>query len=290
MKNLRLSWITLIICISLLLIVVKGASKDKEHGHKGILKAYSGKQLPIKISRSQEKKLEDGKPVLQNSRQGKTGTGVCIADINSPPNICMDKITDLKAYPKMVPHVKKVNIYEKSRGFDGSAKTGAEFKVGLLGMSFGYYLQLKRNPVHNTFTWTLDYRYNSDFDDNVGHWQVQKHPTKPGWTRLLYSCKVKLFPWIPEFIVRFLTSNALKESTGWVKKEAEREAKRKGVGSFAKTSGNMPEFKPPSWMSKFKGGFVAHDVEALEGADRTNMKKIRAGFKLRPLNNLRLFK
>ena len=66
---------------------------------------------------------------------------------------------------------------------------------------------------------TLDYRYNSDFDDNVGHWQVVKHPTKQGWTRLLYSCKVKLFPWIPEFIVKFLTSTALKESTSWVKKE-----------------------------------------------------------------------
>lgn len=32
-----------------------------------------------------------------------------------------------------------------------------------------------------------------------------------GWTRLLYSTKIKLFPWIPEFIVGFLTSKALGE-------------------------------------------------------------------------------
>ena len=73
----------------------------------GLLKPYTGRPLPMRINRSQQKKLDEGKSVLYNERQGKTGTGVCIADINSPPNICMDKICDLKAYPKMVPHVKK---------------------------------------------------------------------------------------------------------------------------------------------------------------------------------------
>ena len=279
-----MTWVAVMIALVCLLCQEGlAATKDKDQGHQGLLKPYTGRPLPMRINRSQQKKLDDGKSVLYNERQGKTGTGVCIADINSPPNICMDKICDLKAYPKMVPHVKKVQIYEKSRGFDGSQKLGAEFKVGLLGMGFGYYLQLKRSPVHNTFTWTLDYRYNSDFDDNVGHWQVQKHPTKPGWTRLLYSCKVKLFPWIPEFIVRFLTSNALKESTGWVKKESEKEAKRRGVGSWAKAS----DFQAPAWMSKFKGGFVAHDINELE--ERADTNNFRGGFKLRPMH-IRLFK
>lgn len=188
-------------------------------------------------------------------------------------------ITNLKAYPKMVPHVKKVNIYEKSRGFDGSEKMSAEFKVGLMGLSFGYFLKLKKNPIHNTFTWTLDYRYNSDFDDNVGHWQVQKHPTKPGWTRLLYSCRVKLFPWIPEFIVRFLTSNALKESTGWVKKESEKEAAKRGTG--------MPKFETPSWM-KFKAGFIAKNIPK---SDELEADPVRLRHAMRPVQpRMNLFK
>jgi hypothetical protein len=32
-----------------------------------------------------------------------------------------------------------------------------------------------------------------------------------GWTRVLYSTEVKLFPWIPEFVVNFLTKTALLE-------------------------------------------------------------------------------
>lgn len=32
-----------------------------------------------------------------------------------------------------------------------------------------------------------------------------------GWTRVLYSTKVKLFPWIPNFVVTFITTRALVE-------------------------------------------------------------------------------
>ena len=109
-----------------------------------------------------------------------------------------------------------------------------------------------------------------------------------GLTRLLYSCKVKLFPWIPEFIVRFLTSNALRESTGWVKKESEREAKKRGVGSYAKSG-----FEAPSWMNKFKGGFIAplgqvQDVNEID-IRRGDLEKVRGGIKYRSFK-MRIFK
>jgi hypothetical protein len=32
-----------------------------------------------------------------------------------------------------------------------------------------------------------------------------------GWSRVLYSTEVKLFPWIPEFVITFLTKTALIE-------------------------------------------------------------------------------
>lgn len=40
---------------------------------------------------------------------------------------------------------------------------GAKFDIGVLGMRFGYFLMLTHEPKYNTLTWTLDYRYNSDF-------------------------------------------------------------------------------------------------------------------------------
>ena len=92
-------------------------------------------------------------------------------------------------------------------------------------MTFGYYLVLTREPQYNTFTWTLDYQYNSDFDDNTGHWQVVPHPKKAGWSRVLYSTEVKLFSWIPELVITFLTKTALLEANTWVKRESAKQAK-----------------------------------------------------------------
>lgn len=49
---------------------------------------------------------------MYNDRDGKIGRGMVIQDIGASPSVCMDKIRDLTAYHKMVPHVKKVEIYD----------------------------------------------------------------------------------------------------------------------------------------------------------------------------------
>ena len=69
-------------------VLCYAASKDQPHGHQGVLKPYNGKQLNQKVTKEQEKKLENGESIMINKRDGKTGMGMCIADINSPPNIC----------------------------------------------------------------------------------------------------------------------------------------------------------------------------------------------------------
>lgn len=45
----------------------------------------------------------------------------------------------------------------------GTTKTACEFKIGLMGMGFTYFLLLTHEPKYDTVTWTLDYKYNSDF-------------------------------------------------------------------------------------------------------------------------------
>lgn len=49
----------------------------------------------------------------------------------------------------------------------GSSQTGAEFKVGMFGIRLGYYLLLTHEPKYNTLTWTLDYKYSSDFGEHT---------------------------------------------------------------------------------------------------------------------------
>eukprot|EP01034_Spumella_vulgaris_P033293 gene33293-41085_t len=137
----------------------------------------------------------------------------------------------------------------------------AEFNVGVSLLKFRYYLDLTHQPDYNTVTWTLDYNYNSDFDDVTGHWQVMAHPDKLGWSRVLYSTEVKLFPWIPEFIVTYLTKTALVESTTWVRKESEKVAK---LGTFSETPSTLPDLTACFVTNEYG---ARYDTHCIHGTD-----------------------
>lgn len=109
---------------------------------------------------------------------------------------------------------------------------------------------LTQEPQYNTFTWTLDYRYNSDFDDNTGHWQVVPHPKKAGWSRVLYSTEVKLFSWIPEFVITFLTKQALLDANTWVKRESEKQTIEDAAAGFT---------HPPLRLADVSACFIEDD-------------------------------
>ena len=60
--------------------------------------------------------------VVYNERDGKSGYGVVVQDINATNTICMDKICDLPNYNKMVPHVRSVELYDQEKLANVSAQ------------------------------------------------------------------------------------------------------------------------------------------------------------------------
>jgi hypothetical protein len=167
-----------LLVLAVVFVPIDAGTKKKPHGHNGSAEPFTGKLLPMKVTKDQEIKLGKNESVLFHEKSGKSGKGIVIQDIYAPPPICLNRIRALKEYPKFVDVVKTVDVYEDYKLPNGTVKTAAEFNVRVLGLKFGYYLLLTFEPKYNTVTWTLDYRYNSDFDDNVGHWQVLPHPTK----------------------------------------------------------------------------------------------------------------
>jgi hypothetical protein len=81
----------------------------------------------------------------------------------------------------------------------------------------------------SSLTWRLDYDRTSDFQDVSGHWHVEPHPTLPRASRVFYACDIKLQGSVPGPILNYISKAALKQATGWVKKESESEAERRGV-------------------------------------------------------------
>jgi hypothetical protein len=215
--------------------IVTAGDASKPHPHRGIIKPLTDKSIKFSLSQKELDKINEGKSVMKTVKNtlGKTGgQGFAVQDVNAPPNVCLDVIADLKSYVKHVPSVKKVTIYSTSRKFDGTQCSKAQFDVRVFGIGFKYFLNLQRNNRHMTYTWTLDYDRLSDFDDNVGRWQVMRHPSKQGWSRILYCADVRLPSWLPKPAVMFLTKTAILESTAWVKTVSEKKAEGIGRGGL----------------------------------------------------------
>ena len=70
-----------------------------------------------------------------------------------------------------------------------------------------YWTMIMYHPLHFYFLRSLP----GIISESVIFSEVLKSCNISGWTRVLYSTKVKLFPWIPNFIVTFITTKALVE-------------------------------------------------------------------------------
>lgn len=200
-----------VLFFAIIIVNAYGATMDRPHTHSGVLEQFTGNHIGYNISLAQLKKLHGGEPVIIKETTGKSGRGIVIQDVHASTEIVFDRIEDLANYHKMVPNVKHIEIYDHIVYENETELIHCKFTVGVSLLKFSYFIKLIKEPQYNTYFWALDYRYSSDFDDNVGQWQVLPHPTKEGWSRVVYSVGVKLYSWVPGFVVTFLTNSALVE-------------------------------------------------------------------------------
>ena len=85
--------------------------------------------------------------------------------------------------------------------------------------------------AEKSLTWSLDYSKYSDFDDCQGHWHLE--PVDDSTTRVFYAADLMLRGAVPKPVLNILSKKALKEATGWVKREAEKATKLRRQGAQA---------------------------------------------------------
>jgi hypothetical protein len=132
------------------------------------------------------------------------------------------------AYPKMVPKTIESQVYRREKLKDGSERIWVRMKIGFPPvLKLQFFVSHLHDPAKNSLTWTLDYSKQSDLDDSVGFWYVVPHPDDPeNRSRVYYSVEVRMFPWVPAFVVDFMSRQALVDATAWVKKSSEKDATR----------------------------------------------------------------
>ncbi len=208
--------IATLIC-ALLPAAALAADANQPHDHQGVLTPYEGTPPVIELSDKDLARLAKGKSVMVPIQEAAgAGRGLAIQDIEASPRVVWSRIVSYDRYPNWVNYVSECEIYEQA-----GDRIKVRFVLKGFGFNFEYYIDHVYRPDQGYMTWTLDYTRLSDFDDSVGYWFVEDHPTKEGWTRLYYSVELQVKGNVPEFIQEIATKRGLHEATQWVKREAE---------------------------------------------------------------------
>ena len=200
------------------------ADAKKPHINQGVNAPFPTKRQDIQLSSGDEATLAAGKPVFRQvvSPDGKGGRALAVQDIAASVDTVWGRIFAFSDYPKMVNGVKETSVYDERRSGD-TRTIKVRMKLGMMGVTLEYFIDHTYSQKNSVMTWTLDYSRLSDLIDSVGYWCMLPHPTKPGYTRALYSVEAAFPSWVPGFVVSAITSKALTDATGWVKVEAEKE-------------------------------------------------------------------
>jgi len=204
----------------------KKINRNAAHGHRGLLSVYKPGPFDMVLDRSDEKVLEKGNPVMKqlpgDDGDELSGKAICIQDVAAPKKAVWNQILDLDSYKGKVNKLKECKNYLVKKNLDGTMRIKTKMVIGVMpGYSYENYYDHCYSPKDDSVTWSLDYDKTSDFDDVSGHWHVEEHPKKPGHSRVFYACDLKFKNSLPGPIMNFLQKTALKQATGWVKKESE---------------------------------------------------------------------
>jgi ribosome-associated toxin RatA of RatAB toxin-antitoxin module len=231
---------------AILLWLVPSLGNAEAHPHQGKVAPFVAGDPKVKLDRKAIHILESGRPYSTQIQSGSSGRGLVVQDVEAPPDVVWDCILDYNHYADMVPKTLESQNYKVETHRDGSQIIYTKMKVGFGIIKLTFYVRHTYLPKQNSLTWTLDYTKKSDFDDSCGYWYVVPHPNNPAHTRVYYSVQVSMFDWVPQFVVNFMSSKALTDATGWVKKFSEKRCREMERVALPERE------KKKRWVSKVK--------------------------------------
>eukprot|EP00549_Striatella_unipunctata_P023597 CAMPEP_0118701862 /NCGR_PEP_ID=MMETSP0800-20121206/17519_1 /TAXON_ID=210618 ORGANISM="Striatella unipunctata, Strain CCMP2910" /NCGR_SAMPLE_ID=MMETSP0800 /ASSEMBLY_ACC=CAM_ASM_000638 /LENGTH=317 /DNA_ID=CAMNT_0006602895 /DNA_START=332 /DNA_END=1285 /DNA_ORIENTATION=+ len=228
--------------------MVMGASFHEPHKHQGKVEPFPPGDPNVPLDDAALKILKEGKPYKTQIRTGVSGRGLCVQDVDASADVIWGRILDYNHYSKMVPSTLDSELYaeethkptKQNQFLEKSIY--ARLKIGVSFVKLEFYCKHSYHPSLNSLTWTLDYTKKSDLDDSVGYWYVL--PLDEGHSRVFYSVSMSVFDWVPSFVVDILSTKALTDATGWVKKYSELEMlNHKPITNTASASASSPNKK-----------------------------------------------
>ncbi len=179
------------------------------------LEPISSAPAPLELTESEQARVDKGKTAQRYVRGEDEGWGIAVNLVEAPADVVWDTILNYDRYPDWVNNVTSCTVYE-TRGDD----LYVDMQMSILGIKKALYTVNTVRRDDGWMAWTLDERHESAVEEMIGYWRVEQIQADPPVTRLDYLTQMKARG-VPEWLVKILTKESLKDGTRWVKERAE---------------------------------------------------------------------
>lgn len=182
--------------------------------------------------------LEERDVYQHQDIMGKANIGTVIQNIQAPPDQVWKTLLEFEKYPQRIAKVSKMESYQQEPDIVTTGRNQAQIRfekmTTRLRFSFHSYsffirFNIMEHPHHYELSWTLDPSGGEEEQDGTksspqlldecsGYWQVHRHPSRDGWTQVIYHIQLTLVESnVPPFVENFIRKHGLDEATGWLK-------------------------------------------------------------------------
>lgn len=165
--------------------------------------------------------LRLGGQVQKQERDGHTGWGFVVMDVDAPPSTILGCLTEFQAYPGMIPVVRHAEVLSRGRTADGIATARCHYRVSKfwLGISAVHHVDLAGGLV----------RFDLDPDvsgmvlrEASGFWHVTPSPDgAAGRSRVWLRVGLRASSLLPHALVDYAAERALRRATSWLRPHVE---------------------------------------------------------------------
>jgi len=174
-------------------------------------------ELPA-LSEDQRRDLKRGRRVQMQDRDGSTGRGCAVVEVDAPRSLVLSTLSNFGNYNKMIGTVRDSKVVSMNRCSKGLVHARCEYKISKLQLGVNTVHQV--DPVAGTVRFDLDPDVGSSvLQEASGVWQIEE--ISAGRCRVWLSIGLRASPFLPGVFVDYAAPRALKRATEWLKPHVE---------------------------------------------------------------------
>lgn len=159
--------------------------------------------------------LRSGTPVQKQERDGATGSGLVIFEVDAPPSFVLECLESFESYPEMIPVVRRAELLSRTSTPEG-VLARLNYKISKFWISL--------TAVHRVDRASGVVRFDLDescsklvLHQALGFWQAEQAPDNASRTRVWLRASLRASSLLPHWIIDYAAVRALRRATSWLK-------------------------------------------------------------------------